>query len=276
MEPPSISIVTPSYNQAEFIEETIQSVLSQGYPNLEYLIIDGGSTDSSIGIIRKYSDQLAHWESADDNGQSDAINKGFRRSTGEIVAFLNSDDRYCPGALAKVSTLFLENPEWKWLCGNVLFTDAEGAILSRKKPVYSPFILRTASSSLLQPGVFLRRSILEDVGLIREDFHAVMDQEWFCRIADRYPPAIVDVDLALFRWHAESKSSSSKNSRQYQRYVQEKAMIGRKYFPSLGPAYDRSPRMTIFVLEQVARLAKLSKRTRMLWRRRKLGTGGIK
>jgi glycosyltransferase involved in cell wall biosynthesis len=269
MEPPRISIVTPSYNQGRFIEETIQSVLSQNYPNLEYLIVDGGSTDSSVDIIRRYSDQLAHWESTEDRGQSDAINKGFRRSTGDIIAFLNSDDRYCPGALGQVSRLFLENSEWQWLCGNVLFTDAGGNIVSRKKPVYSPFVLRSASSSLLQPGVFLRRSILEDAGYIRDDFHAVMDQEWFCRIADCYRPAIVDVDIALFRWHTDSKSSSVKSSRQYQRYVEEKVVIGRKYFPALRPAYDRSPRLTVFILEQAARLAKLLKRMQMLWERSK-------
>ena len=106
MTPPRISIVTPSFNQGQFLEETIRSVLEQGYPNLEYMVIDGGSTDGSIEIIRKYEKRLAYWTSEPDRGQADAINKGWRRATGEILAYLNSDDTYCPNALRLAAEAF--------------------------------------------------------------------------------------------------------------------------------------------------------------------------
>src|SRR5438132_9480052 len=116
--PPKISIVTPSFDQGRFIEETIRSVLDQNYPNLEYLIIDGGSTDQTIDIIRKYEKQLSYWESEKDRGQVHAINKGLARATGGICAFLNSHDVYLPGTLATVAKYFDEHPKAEWICGD--------------------------------------------------------------------------------------------------------------------------------------------------------------
>ena len=118
-----ISIVTPSYNQSQFLERTILSVLNQNYPNLEYLIIDGGSTDGSVEIIRKYEKYLAYWVSEKDNGQADAINRGFQKSTGKILAWLNSDDIYLPGTLLKVSETFNKNPEVDLIFSNIFFID---------------------------------------------------------------------------------------------------------------------------------------------------------
>src|SRR5258708_5296321 len=112
---PSISIITPSYNQVSFLEETIQSVLQQDYPNLEYVIIDGGSTDGSVEIIQKYADRLTHWVSEPDGGQYDAVNRGFQYTRGEIMAYINSDDKYTPWAFSVVGEIFESLPEIEWL-----------------------------------------------------------------------------------------------------------------------------------------------------------------
>src|SRR5579872_7498135 len=112
---PSISVITPSLNQSPFLEETIRSVLLQGYPHLEYIVMDGGSTDKTVDVLKKYEAGLTYWESRRDHGQAAAINKGFHRATGQIVAFLNSDDYYQPGALAAVAQVFMQQPDVKWL-----------------------------------------------------------------------------------------------------------------------------------------------------------------
>jgi glycosyltransferase involved in cell wall biosynthesis len=123
---PLVTIVTPSYNQANFLEETIQSVLSQDYPNLEYIIIDGGSTDSSVDLIRKYEDRLAGWISEEDSGQAEAINKGFERATGEIVAWINSDDYYLPGAIRSAVEALEAHPECGFVYGDAVSINGAG------------------------------------------------------------------------------------------------------------------------------------------------------
>jgi glycosyltransferase involved in cell wall biosynthesis len=126
---PKISIVTPSYNQAQFLERTILSVLNQNYPNLEYIIVDGGSTDGSVEIIKKYEKYLAYWISKKDNGQADAINKGFQKSSGEILAWLNADDLYLPGTLLKVKKIFQKYRENNFIYGHSLLIDKEDNIM---------------------------------------------------------------------------------------------------------------------------------------------------
>src|SRR5438105_4503434 len=123
---PRISVVTPSYNQGRFLEQCIKSVLDQGYPNLEYIIIDGGSTDESVAVIRKYQDRLASWVSERDAGQTDAINKGFRRATGEVVAWMNADDFYLPGAFARIAQAYQQSPQASFYFGNGLRVNEAG------------------------------------------------------------------------------------------------------------------------------------------------------
>jgi len=184
---PRISVVTPSFNQAPFLERTIVSVLEQDYPDLEYMVLDAGSTDGSPAIIERYADRLAHWAVEPDRGQSDAITKAWERSTGSILAWLNSDDVYYPGALDKAARCFADNPRAMMVCGRIAIIDEEDRRLGVKKP---PVI--TAEGLLPwgrvpgQPAVFLRREVFETLGGPRLDLHYVMDWEYWLRIALRF------------------------------------------------------------------------------------------
>ncbi|MFQ5576764.1 MAG: glycosyltransferase family 2 protein [Anaerolineae bacterium] len=182
---PLVSIITPSYNQVEFLEATILSVLNQDYPHIEYLVIDGGSTDGSADIIRRYEDRLAFWVSEPDRGQSHAINKGLRRATGDILSWLNSDDTLTAGAVRRAVT-HLTGPN-----GVDVVYGRANRIDSRGNHVRSPgdsspeFGLHTviAECVVTQPGAFWRRKIMERVGLLNEELHYVMDYEFWARMA---------------------------------------------------------------------------------------------
>jgi glycosyltransferase involved in cell wall biosynthesis/GT2 family glycosyltransferase len=184
---PKISIVTPSYNQGRFIEQTIRSVLLQGYPNLEYIIIDGGSSDGTVEIIRKYQDGLAHWVSEADRGQSHAINKGFAYATGEILAWLNSDDYYLPGSLLAVSQYqeLLLNADV--FCGGAIQVDAEGRVAFEKYPPGLTFqeMLEWSSRYLPQSSCFFRREAWEKFGPLDEHLSFQMDYDLWLRMAKK-------------------------------------------------------------------------------------------
>jgi len=161
--PPKITIVTPSFNQGQFIEETICSVLDQNYPNLEYIVVDGGSTDQTIEVIRKYEPQLSSWVSEKDRGQVHAINKGLARATGEIFGFLNSDDLYMPGTFAVVGEYFEKRPETEWVCGDTIMFE-EGRpdeLIETVVPKSAAHCLSWAYTAA-QPGHFWRRELLGD------------------------------------------------------------------------------------------------------------------
>jgi glycosyltransferase involved in cell wall biosynthesis len=185
---PRISIVTPSYNQAQFIEETIRSVLMQGYPNLEYIIVDGGSTDGSVDIIRKYEDWLTHWVSEPDRGQAEAINKGWEHSTGHILAWLNSDDVYRPGALSRVAEAFQCHLDAVVVVGACAITDIDRNVLGCKLSRFldPKHFLYEAASVPGQPAVFLARQVVEEIGGLDESLHYVLDWEYWLRIGMRY------------------------------------------------------------------------------------------
>ncbi len=212
---PRISIVTPSLNQGEFLEQTIRSVLSQEYPNLEYIVMDGGSSDNTLDILRSCPGQVK-WFSEKDKGQADAINKGLRMVTGEIIAYLNADDLLLPGALEKVSRTFLEHPEAKWVTGKCrIITESRQ---ETRKPItaYKNFWLGLHRPSFLfitdyvsQPATFWRASLLDELGYLDESLHYSLDYEYFLRINERYPLVILPDYLAAFRVHSQSKNAQA-------------------------------------------------------------------
>lgn len=189
---PRITVVTPSYNQGRFLERAIVSVLSQNYPNLEYFVFDGGSTDHSLGILKKYNKCLTYWTSESDAGQSDAIAKGWKMATGDILAWLNSDDFYYPGALDEVGRIFSANPDLKMLCGSVAFVDESADKLRIKRPPrVAPEVLLPRTDIPAQPAIFIRRDIFDQLGGPRLDLHYVMDWELWLRVSLNYPPSAI-------------------------------------------------------------------------------------
>lgn len=210
---PKITIITPSYNQGQFIEKTILSVLSQNYPNLEYIVMDGGSTDGTVEILKKYSNKLI-WFSEKDKGQSEAINKGFKMAKGEIIGFLNSDDLLLPGTLEKIAGIFLVNPDCIWLTGKCKVIDEKGKEIRSLITSYKNFWLRHYSYQKLlilnfisQPATFWRRSLIFDsrIGFFDERLDYSMDYDYWLRLGKYFPPNIIDDYLAKYRIHQTSK-----------------------------------------------------------------------
>jgi glycosyltransferase involved in cell wall biosynthesis len=206
---PRISIVTPSYNQAAYLEETIRSVLLQGYPNLEYWIMDGGSTDDSVEIIRRYEPWLSGWMSERDEGQSHAINKGLERASGDLLAYINSDDLYLPGALHAVAAYHLQNPLAGLIYGQCQVIDPAGNVLGMlpaRRASARRMIQR--GDYLPQPATFWTRAAMEMVGHFDTSLHYAMDYDYFIRVARSFPLAYLPMPLAAFRRHRVSKTVS--------------------------------------------------------------------
>jgi glycosyltransferase involved in cell wall biosynthesis len=206
-----ISIITPSFNQAEFLEDTIQSVLGQKYSDLEYLIVDGGSTDGSVEIIQKYADRLTWWISEPDGGQAEAINKGFTKATGEIVAWLNSDDLYAPGAIKEATAFLSENPQIGLVYGNAVSFDQEGVPLNDLK--FESWGLKelVAFNIICQPAVFFRRDVLEKAGYLNESYHLLLDHEFWLRMARKTRIQHIEREWAFARHHPDAKNVSRAN-----------------------------------------------------------------
>ena len=204
---PRISIVTPSYNQAQFIEETIRSVLLQGYPDLEYIIIDGSSTDQSVDIIRKYEPWLAYWVSEPDYGQAHAINKGFQRATGDILAWLNSDDVYRVGVLYAAAATFQRHPKAGLVYGHAASCDQDGTPSGR---LYGRSFdlaeMITGSSPVAQPSAFFRRDVFHNVGGLDESLHFILDVDLWLRFGLASEAVFVDEVWSDFRHHPSSKT----------------------------------------------------------------------
>jgi hypothetical protein len=180
---PLVTIVTPSYNQVAFLDNTIRSVLAQEYAALEYMIVDGGSTDGSVEIIQRYSDRLAWWVSERDSGQAEAINKGLRRAKGEVVAWLNSDDLYLPGAIQQAVAAFQANPGLGLVFGDAITIDAQGNILNRLSFGDWDLLDLVSFRIICQPAVFMRRAVLEKSGYLESSFHYMLDHHLWIKMA---------------------------------------------------------------------------------------------
>jgi glycosyltransferase involved in cell wall biosynthesis len=222
---PRITIVTPSFNQGRFLEETMRSVLSQGYPNLEYIVIDGGSTDNSVDIIRQYASQLAYWVSEKDNGQASAINKGFRKSTGQIMAWLNSDDCLKPGALWNIVSAFQKHPSWQIVCGFRDVIDTNSKHLDYTTYIQPDRFSFSRICYVPQETVFWRRAVWETAGGLDESFQFALDFDlWQRYLAAGFTFHLIPRYLGLFRTH-----SNSKNTRWVDVRASEIARIYKKY-----------------------------------------------
>lgn len=228
--PIKISIITPSFNQGQFIEQTIQSVLSQNYPNLEYIVMDGGSTDNTLSILKRHEGKL-RWFSEKDKGQSDAINKGLKMAAGDIVTWLNSDDYYLPQTLQKVAEEFEKNKETQWVTGDYKIVDEKGKQIQSFIPRYKgllrkhpTFNMLSFANFIIQPSTFWKRSIIEKVGYLNEKYHLCMDYDLWLRIMKKYQPTIIPSPLSSFRIHGASKGKL-----QYGIQFEEEVQVAKQY-----------------------------------------------
>jgi len=231
---PLVSIVTPSFNQGRFIDQTIQSVLGQDYPNLEYIVVDGGSTDETLDVLRRYEGRL-RWVSERDGGQSEAINKGFRMARGDIVSWLNSDDTYLAGAVGKAVAYLCSHPEVAMVYGEGYLMDEAGRV-TRRFPATEPFSLWRLvyfSDYILQQTVFWRRSVFDAVGMLDESLHYGMDWDFWIRVAKRFEIAYMPEFLGNLREYATAKTFAGGLAR----FHELTAMIRRHGTRRFPPAY---------------------------------------
>ncbi len=207
---PLVSVVVPSLNQAPFLEATLRSLLDQGYPSLEVLVADGGSSDGSVEILRRWQDRLAWWASEPDSGQSQALNLGFSRARGEILAYLNSDDLHLPGTLEKVARFFRQHPEADAVYGDCRVVDGEGNDLGAWRSRPFDLLAELRENFLFQPAVFWRRRVWEGCGSFDESLHRAMDLDLWLRAAPRFSFHYLPRELACFRLHPGSKTQGSR------------------------------------------------------------------
>jgi glycosyltransferase involved in cell wall biosynthesis len=208
---PRISVVTPSLNQGKFLEQTILSVLGQGYANLEYIVIDGGSSDGSLDIIHKYANQISYWVSEKDHGQADALNKGFAKASGEILCWINSDDFLLPGALLRLETEFRKEDDL--IYGACLSFSEAGRRCVINRPPEHNYQELCLIDYIVQPSSFWRRSLWEKVGPLDASLNYAFDWEWFIRAAKFGKFRHSETIFSAYRFHADHKSSTGGQQR---------------------------------------------------------------
>ncbi len=203
---PLVSIVTPSFNQAQYLEQTLRSVLEQDYPRIEYIVIDGASTDGSVELIKKYEDRLAYWVSERDSGQAEAINKGLARAEGEIVAWINSDDFYFPGVVASAVKVFESHPEAGLVYGDTVAVDGNGEFIHFPKYAQWGLDDLLTFNIIGQPAVFMRRDVLLKAGFLDPSFHFLLDHQLWIRMASHARMVYVPERWAAGRFHESAKN----------------------------------------------------------------------
>lgn len=229
-----ITVVTPSFNQGDFLEATLRSILEQGYPDLELIVNDGGSTDGTAAILDRYASKLAHVQSRPDGGQTDALIQGFERATGDILGWLNSDDLYEEGTLAEVAAHFARNGGDRFVFGDATWIDSSGVVLRRKRemPFHRWLWLRTYNY-IPQPSAFWRRDLYEEVGGLDPAFDLAMDTDLFARFAERTHPRHVSRYWSRMRSHPDQK-----NVRLRGRSDEEDALVRGRYLVPQGKRWE--------------------------------------
>jgi glycosyltransferase involved in cell wall biosynthesis len=242
---PRISVVTPSFNQAPFLERTIRSVLDQGYGDVEYIIVDGGSTDGSIDIIRRYANRLAYWVSEPDRGQADAINKGLQKATGEWLAWQNSDDLYYPGSFAGLARAALEHPRARLIAGNMAVIDTQDRRVREMRYVRPTYAgLRAEGMILTNQAAFWHRQVHQRIGYLNESLSCAFDYDWFLRVAEQFEGWHVNEVWGGLRIYEATKSQ-----RLAERFAAEMEEVRRRRpFPEWKVPFYRAHRALLMLL----------------------------
>lgn len=238
---PSITVITPSYNQGQFIQQTVESVLSQHYPRLEYIVVDGLSTDNTLDVLVSYQGQLTII-SEKDNGQTDALNKGLRMATGDVVCWLNSDDYFLPDTLNKVGRFFEQSPNALWLTGDCRIVNETGNTIQEPVRHYkrllralTPALYMGVTNTICQPATFWRRSVHEQIGYLDESLRYTMDYDWWLRLLKLQPPVVSTDIFTAFRIHQASKGGSQFD----QQFAEDYETLRRHYRSPLIRALHR-------------------------------------